>query len=71
MTPYIRSLSTKGHHVIEISEGTDFDRKALYGVSVANRTQTGFEMNKSGFNKCFGSLDEARFHAKNIRKMLS
>lgn len=61
MTPHIVSLRNVGAYVIELSEGIDFDRKAIYGVTTLKLCGNTFDNMPQidGLNKMFYSKTEA------------
>lgn len=61
ITPHIISLRNVGTYVIELSEGTDFDRKPIYGVTTLKLSGSTFNNMPQidGLNKMFYSKTEA------------
>lgn len=61
MTPYILRLANVGAFVIELSEGTDFHRKLIYGVTTLKLSGSTFDNMQQidGLNKMFYSREEA------------
>lgn len=62
ITPHIIGLSQIGSLFIELSEGTDFNNKALYGVSAFrwNETENTFKRFETPYTNCYYSNTEAR-----------
>jgi len=67
MTPHIISVRDHGVFVIELSEGTDFNRNPTYGVTLLKMSGSTFEpVREEGINKVFFSRKDALRHIKNV-----
>lgn len=56
LTPNLLRYGLSGGFAYELTEGTDMDRKPLYGVTVLER---GSGFHRHDLSKCFWSLAEA------------
>ena len=63
MTPHVIDWREEGDYIAEISQGEDFNRQPMYGVTVVNRSTMERE---SGLSKCCSSREEVEEHWKDI-----
>lgn len=76
MTPRIVKLYDLGVYVVEVSEGTDFDNRPMFGVTVAKLSGSNFETQGhkySEYNKAFTGFRaraEAFKYASEIKKLI-
>jgi len=69
MTPYLKKTKiVNDKTIIELSEGTDFNHKAIYGVTVIIKVDNGFKSDNglSNNNKLFYELKEASNYIKTL-----
>ena len=71
MTPHIISLKDRDVHIIELSEGTDFNHKPIYGVTLLRMCGSTFTTSSEVFNgekidQMFYSKESAKHHIKTI-----
>lgn len=70
MTPHIVKLTSKNNTIVEISSGTDFNNRPVYGVTKVKHDNGKYTI-QSHVNRCFQGSD-ARGHAfKYAKKVLS
>jgi hypothetical protein len=69
ITPYVLAVHQKGDYIIEVSEGTDMDHKAMYGVSVLKKDGDKFisQHKYSEKSKPFSDRKEAYAYANKLK----
>jgi len=70
MTPHIVKLTSKGNTIVEISRGTDFNDKPIYGVTKV-KYDNGKYIIQSHVNKCFQGTDSRTNAFKYAKKVLA
>lgn len=68
MTPHVIKTIEHKNYIIEVSEGTDFNHKNIYGVSLIKVESDGtFKTDTSGKSKMFYSEREAKYYAEKLK----
>lgn len=67
MTPYVIETIQRGNDIIEVSEGTGFDDKKIYGVSLIYNKDGKFQTDTTGKSQMFFSKEEALKYARSLK----
>lgn len=73
MTPNLIDVDTVSDVVIELSEGTDFEQKPLYGVTAIMKTREGFKTVssiESEPNKPFSDINKAKEYFNQLKEKI-
>jgi len=70
MTPHILKLSQRGNFIIELSEGSGFDHKPIYGVTVIEHINNDFKTDTREYGKMFFTMQEAEDYFITLKGMV-
>jgi hypothetical protein len=73
MTPHLRKVKVVNDTtLVELSEGSDFDHKPIYGVTVIKKIDNGFKSDNelNNFNGLFYTFNEAIEYVKTLEHTL-